>query len=109
MNVPSVINLREAVRYVIENNTNEGYPPNYFRRKTSCPDRELLRSCLDLLYNPNSINAVYKSLEAHPKMITLEDFIVRYGNDWGFTPDNIQKAKDSLDTFNSVPGKVKWS
>jgi len=62
MKIPSVRNLREAVKYVIQNNSNEGYPPNDFRRKTSCPDRELLRSCLDLLYSSNAINKAYKAL-----------------------------------------------
>ncbi len=98
--IPKVNNLREAVQFVIKNNTDIGYSPTYFIRETSCSDRALPGQCIKLVHSPNALNAVYMALEKHPDMVTLEDFVVRYGEEWGLPAETISKAKESVTTFN---------
>ena len=98
--IPNVNSLREAVQYVIKNNSDAGYRPTYFIQDTSCPDRELPWRCIKLIHSQNALISVYSALERFPEMITLEDFVARYGEDWNLPPDTISIAQESVDTFN---------
>lgn len=98
--IPTVNSLREAVKYVIKNNTDAGYRPSYFIQDTSCSDRELPGRCIKLIHSLNALNAIYRALEKFPEIITLEDFIVQYGKEWGFPSETICKAQESVNTFN---------
>ena len=98
--IPHVNSLREAGRFVIKNNREAGYTPTYFIQDTSCSDSELPGQCIKLIHSPNALMAVYRALERFPEMITLEDFVARYGEDWSFPPDTISRAQESVDTFN---------
>ena len=80
--LPHVNNLREAVNLVIKNNKSEGYHPSLFIRITDCPDNELVEKCEKLIKSPSAQTHLLKVLEKHPNIITLEDFVIKYGKNY---------------------------
>lgn len=95
--------LRDAVDDVIDNNKSAGYPPTRFMEKTRDKAGSDLRlACEDLLLSETAENAVIAALQSHPKMWTLEDFVIRQGVSWGFGPEALRAAQRRVKDFDAI-------
>ena len=101
--------LQNAVRKVLENNTALGYPSVRFKKATlegSHP--ELLTVCEELIASPGALAAMERVVEKYRGFLTLEDYVMRWGPDWGFSPGTVDIALASADTFDRLLGFRRW-
>lgn len=99
--IPTAVSLRDAVDLVIEQNKSIGYPPTIFMRELKdLHGGALVDRCNKFIKSNSAFAAVWKALQEHPKMWTIEDFVIRQGNQWGFSEEVIEKAKQSVEEFN---------
>ena len=102
--------LQNAVQEVIRNNSALGYNPARFDGAThggSHPD--LLKVCEGLITGPNAFAAMERAVRDFPGFLTLEDYVMRWGSEWGFTSAAMEHAKASADTFDLVVGRQRWA
>jgi hypothetical protein len=107
--LPIVHSLREAINEVIKNNKEEGYPPNRFIQAVSVKDEDLLRVCSKMVTSPDSLSALYDAISKHPNLLTIEDFIVVYGEKWGFSSEIIEECKKRGQLFDEIARKKRFS
>ena len=101
--------LQNAVRNMIENNTGLGYPSMGFKRATQDGHHpDLLRVCEELTLNPNAFAAMEKAVTTYSGFLTLEDYVARWGREWGFSAQAVEHAKASAETFDKLVGDRRW-
>ena len=109
LSLPSVASLADAVREVIKNNLAEGYRPIWFFAATQdryAPD--LLAVCTRLIMNAENLADLEKAVAKHPILLTLEDFVLRYGSAWEFAKDVVEMAHARSRRFDQVAGRQRW-
>ncbi len=101
--LPKVTTLREAVNEVFKSNMADNYPPNRFRNMTAnTTDNDLVRVCTNLVRKDKALSDLFNAFLEHPNLLTIEDFIAVYGEQWGFEPDIIEKASGRVSMFNEI-------
>ena len=101
--------LQNAVRNVIENNTSLGYPSLGFKRATldgSHP--ELLAVCQGLIASSGAVTAMVEAVKQYPGFLTLEDYVTRWGGEWGISAQAVEHARASAETFDRLVGFRRW-
>jgi hypothetical protein len=106
--LPKVTSLREAVNEVIRNNQEQGYPPNRFKQMVSVSDQDLPNVCLRLVTSKDALNELYFVLMKHPRLLTLEDFISHFGDQWGFEEVVVKAAKDRSKIFDEAAKRQRF-
>lgn len=109
--MPPVSALQEAVAAVIESNREDGYIPGRIIQITQNGDVPNLKSiCEELVgsgIQPDEL--VHAFPVRRLKVLTLEDYIVPYGRDWGISEDVIQVASDMMTTFDLLAGGPRYT
>ncbi len=109
LSLPSAASLADAVREVIKNSLTQDYRPIWFFTATQdgyAPN--LVGVCTRLIMNPENLADLEKAVAKHPKLLTLEDFALRYGSAWGFAKDVVEMAHARSLRFNQVAGRQRW-
>ncbi|MDE2860883.1 MAG: hypothetical protein OYI31_08465 [Chloroflexota bacterium] len=97
------------MRIVIENNTGLGYPSVGFRRATlDGSHSELLTVCQELIASHRAVSAMEDSVKAYRGFLTLEDYVMRWGHTWGFSPETVETAGASVEAFDRQSGFRRW-
>ena len=103
-------NLRNAVQEVIRQNTSVGYPAPRFRQVTlECEAPDLRRVCEGLIESGTAIEAMETAVRNYPNLLTLEDYVLRWGPEWGFNPEMIERARASSEWFDRIAGFRRYS
>lgn len=102
--------LENAVRNVIENNAGLGYPTGRFVGVTQGGHHpDLLRICDGLILSSGALRSMEKAVQTYPGFLTLEDYVARWGADWGFSAQAVEHAKASSETFDRLVGYQRWA
>lgn len=98
--LPRVHTLRDAVETVIKSNVKDQYRPNRFITVVTVSDLELKEVCGRLICKPESLSALYEAFQKHSDLLTIEDFVSRYGETWGFNEEVIKEARLRTEQFD---------
>ena len=99
------IDLHEAVKKVIRDNRARGYTPTRFMNMTGNGDKpELLSVCQQLLKSDTAFEAIYTALLEHGSLLTIEDYVVRWGDELGFDDEYVKIAKERSEAFDGLVG-----
>ena len=102
--------LQRAVKMVLSNNRALGYPSQRFSQITQEGDNpELLRLCEELVMNANALAHMEKAVTTYGGFLTLEDYVARWGIDWGFSAQAVEYARASAETFDKLVGYQRWA
>lgn len=80
--------VTEAVQTVLRENKRDGYNPTYFTRM-AVNAADLKSVCSSLVASQNALSALVAAIDGHPDLLTIEDFIARFGHEWGFADEVI--------------------
>jgi hypothetical protein len=108
--MPNAHGLGEAVRCVIQSNIADGYTPNRFIHATSdgtAPD--LLTVCVRLINRGETLEYLENALRRFPTLLTLEDFVLRRGQEWGFDDATIETARGRCVYFDQIAGSCRYT
>ena len=108
--LPNVRSLCAAVSEVIRSNRRDGYNPTRFIGITqdgTAPN--LLAVCRKLIMSPETLEWLENGLDKFPQILTLEDFVSRFGADWGFDEAAIETARARAQRFDDVAGAVRYT
>ncbi|QSO52338.1 hypothetical protein JZ785_27050 [Alicyclobacillus curvatus] len=105
--LPHVSSLQEAVKTVIKENKRDRYNPTYFTR-TIANATDLVTTCSTLIKSQSSYSALSDALLSHPDLLTLEDFVAVYGEEWGFSPEVIAESLNRVQVFNVLVGHQRY-
>ena len=108
--LPNVQTLREAVGQVVDSNSSDGYTPTRFIQATGGGDSPaLLFVCERLIEKGETLEYLERALIEHSQLLTLEDFVVRYGANWGFSPLTIEIAEARVKYFDQISGGKRYT
>lgn len=108
--LPIVRNLSAAVSEVITSNRRDGYNPTRFVGITqdgTAPN--LFDVCRKLIMNPETLEWLETGLESFPQILTLEDFVSRFGPEWGFDQQTIDMASARAQRFDQIVGFTRYT
>ena len=108
--LPDVKSLGDAVRAVIQSNKADGYNPSRFVQITlagTAPD--LKRLCEKLILSGQALDHLDGAFEKHRSLLTLEDFVARYGRDWGYSDEVLDMARQRVIYFDQLAGGPRYS
>ena len=101
--------LQNAVQNVIENNARLGYQTGRFVGITQGGHHpDLLRICDGLILSSGALRSMEKAVQTYPGFLTLEDYVARWGREWGFSAQAVEHAKASAETFDRLVGYERW-
>ena len=101
--------LRRAVKMVLSNNRALGYPSQRFSQITQEGDNpELLRLCEELVMSANALAYMEKAVTNYSGFLTLEDYVARWGDEWGFSAQAVEHAQAAAETFDRLVGYQRW-
>jgi hypothetical protein len=108
--LPAAQTLRRAVECVIESNTADGYPPTRFRQMTmDGTASNLVEVCRNLINKGELLELLERELEKRPTLLTIEDFVCRYGSEWGFDATTISMADARRVRFDQVANQTRYA
>jgi hypothetical protein len=108
--LPVAQNLREAVERVIQSNTEDGYRPSRFIQITMdgmAPN--LFSVCCNLINKGELLEHLEHELEKRPTLLTIEDFVCRFGSGWGFDSATISIADARRLRFDQVANQTRYA
>jgi hypothetical protein len=108
--LPNVSSLQEAVKEVIKSNKADGYPPNRFIQATRdgyAPN--LPEICNGLITKGETLQWLEEAFKKHSDLLTLEDFVSKYGKQWGFSQDTIKIAEARAQYFDQLVKHKRYS
>ena len=103
--LPPANNLEEAVQQVIQSNKQDGYVPTYFIRETAGrTGADLWEVCRKLLHSPGALSNIADQLTKHPNILTIEDYVCRFGAGWApsFSAGDVAIAQQSVDAWDAM-------
>ena len=107
--LPNVQTLKEAVKQVIQSNSSDGYVPTRFIQATGGGDSPTLPYVCDrLIVKGETLEYLERALIEHPQLLTLEDFVVRDGANWGFSLSTIEIAEARVKYFDQISGGRRY-
>lgn len=108
--LPEVHGLVEAVEKVIQCNQEDGYQSNWFRALTGRWQAPELRQICERIIADEGVegNPITSALREFPLLLTIEDFIVRHGPEWGFSGPTVALAKTRANLYDKVSGRFRW-
>jgi len=108
--MPHVTTLQEAVQEVIRSNQADGYPPTRFIQMTEHGHADNLVSiCQRIILKGETLEAIERALASHPNLLTIEDFVARYGGAWGMSEDVIRSAVERVRYFDQLAGRQRFA
>lgn len=108
---PKSLTPRQAVHEVIKNNKSQRYNPQRFiNMMDAMDDKQMLSKMEGLIVSSEDkvfgvlLNQIYEK----KYILTIEDFIVLFGEDWGVCPKAIQTAKKQVILFDECAGGQRF-
>jgi hypothetical protein len=111
--LPFVENLNEAVHEVLQGKHSSKYLSKFYKEMilSSSHEDDLRQACIKYIeksHTPNALSKIYTVFKKDPYVITIEDFIVAYGREWGFSNHAIHKAKERVRMYNEAAGHIRY-
>jgi hypothetical protein len=106
--LPPARTLQEAVLRVIENQ--DGWPATRFAAATQhgeAPD--LVRIIRDLIMNTETVEFRERELRQFPYLLTIEDYVWRYGSQWDFDARTIREASAHSEFYDQVANGCRYT
>ena len=101
--------LGEAVREVIRQNKSQRYTPTRFIQATGNGEAPgLLEVCIGLITSESALEWLDKALQQYPNLLTLEDYVMRWGTEWGFGTGVVEYAGALSATFDKIAARTRW-
>ena len=101
--------LPEAVRAVIGQNKSQRYTPTRFIQATGNGEVPgLLEVCIGLIASETALEWLDKALQQYPNLLTLEDYVMRWGTEWGFDTGVVEYAGALSVTFDKIARRTRW-
>ncbi len=95
---------------VIESNSQDGYVPTRFIQATEYGRAPgLTRVCENLIQKGETLEYLEDALKKFPTLLTLEDFVARFGEGWGFSRTTIDVAKQRVVYFDLIAASAPTS
>ena len=108
--LPKVNSLAQAVMEVITSNQKDGYNPSRFIQITKGGyDDDLFMVCNSLICIGTTLEWLENALKKHPDLLTLEDFVARYGSTWNFSSETMSIAKARACYFDQLTKHQRYS
>ena len=108
--LPAVTTLQEAVEQVINSNQRDGCVPTRFIQTTEHGRASnLLAVCERLIQKGETVENLEDALRKFPTLLTLEDFVSRFGDGWGFSRTTVYIAKQRVSYFDQIAGDTRYS
>jgi len=107
--LPKPQSLGDAARDVISSNIADGYTPSRFAGITqggTAPN--LVDVCDKLINEPSTLEWLENELKKRPTLLTIEDFVCRYGLTWGFNQATVKTACERARYFDQVAGRTRY-
>jgi hypothetical protein len=64
--------------------------------------RELQRVCKQLITSGTTLEHIDKAFVRHPQLLTIEDYVSRFGADWGLSMETIEVARARVTYFDQL-------
>ena len=107
--MPQADSLHQAVQIVIASNRSDGYPPTRFIQVTEGGYADnLLELCNRLIEKGETLQYLESAFGRFPTLLTLEDFVSRFGVGWGFSSTAVAAAKDRAAYFDQLVGGSRY-
>lgn len=107
--LPNLPTRKDAVRYVIDSNMTDGYPPTRFIQATQNGEAvNLLEVCQRLIDKAEILEWLEKALTKYPTLVTIEDFVQWRGRDWGFNEATILNARARSQYFDQLVSRTRY-
>ncbi len=101
--------LRNAVREVIEQNKSMGHNATRFSQATvNGQAHNLGEICERFICSPNAVAAIGNAIRERGGLLTIEDYVVRWGSEWGFDALVIHVAGESAEWFDRIVGYKRY-
>ena len=101
--------LEEAVRQVILDNTRMGYTYQRLVVETENVQASNLRvACSRVISSPAGLQETEEALGGLPQLLTIEDFVSRWGTEWGFDETDVQLAQEGAEYYDAVAGSTRF-
>ena len=108
--LPPAQSLSDAVREVIQSNSLDGYQPHRFAGVTQGGNApNLIAVCRKLINDAETLAWLEKELSKIPTLLTIEDYVWRYGSQWGFDPATINMAHARAVRFDQVAAYTRYA
>ncbi len=102
--------LHQAVQKVIESNEADGYPPRRLINMTGNGQVGHLSVVIrNLIHSDKSRDALVDALDEHPTLLTIEDLVVVYGDEWGFDERTVSRAHTNAQLYDQIAGGQRYS
>ena|SRR5450631_3263882 len=107
--LPTAQTLRDAVLRVIEQP--DGWQNvSRFVAATEYGDApNLVDRIRNLIMNPETVAFRERELEDFPYLLTIEDYVWRYGSLWGFDEPTIQMARACAERYDQVAMRARYA
>lgn len=107
--LPNVRTLNDAVRFVIDSNTKDGYVPSRFIQITQNGDApNIFEVCRRLITKGELLETLEKDFAKYPAMVTIEDFVAERGREWGFDDVTIGNAQARSEYFDQLVKQKRY-
>lgn len=107
--LPTPQSLGDAVRDVIKSNIADGYTPSRFAGVTEDGTaKDLVGICGKLINDPATAEWLENELEKRPTLLTIEDFVCRYGSGWRFSQAIIDAACARVEYFDKIANRTRY-
>ncbi len=101
--------LEEAVRQVIQDNTRMDYTYQRLVVETENGQASNLRvACSRVISSPAGLQETEEALGGLPQLLTIEDFVSRWGTEWGFDETDVQLAQEGAEYYDAVAGSTRF-
>jgi hypothetical protein len=109
LTLPTPSSLADAVRRVIYQ-TQGGRPATVFAAATQDGNApELVSVCSSFINRGETLQYLENELRTYPTMLTIEDFVCRYGAAWDFNPRTITNACGRVAYFDQLAGFTRYA
>ena len=61
-----------------------------------------------LIRSATAIEAMETAVQNHPGLLTLEDYVMRWGAEWGLTAETMELARASSESFDKLSGYQRY-
>jgi hypothetical protein len=77
-------------------------------RDCTASGEEIARTFSNFIMNKATLEVVEKEIRDFPELVTIEDYVCRYGLEWGFERRVIDEACARVQYFNQIVGERRF-
>jgi len=108
--LPRAQDLAEGVEAVIQSNLSDGYQPDWLQTLTGRWRAPELKQICERLVHADGVTGspVIMALPEFPLLLSVEDMVAGYGQEWGFSDQTVLMAKYRAGLYDKVSGRYRW-